>query len=503
LTLAWSLAPLGFVGSADAATTTIVATSSAVSPKNVTVAPGTTVTFRNDDGRRHRFRTDDSAPARFDLDLDAGQSASTTLVALGTYPYRDDRDRANPAYAGTITVAASATTTTTTAGGGGATTTVPGPRRVAVQVLDRSFSPASVSVTAGSTVVWTNTSGRSHTVTADNRAFASANFGSGGTYERTFPAPGTFSYFCEIHPDMRGVVAVGAAGSPPPPPPPTPTTAAPPPPPPPPPPSGGGAVAGGSTAPATRTLQIIDFAFRPATLDARAGDTVVFANDGRAPHTATARGGAFDTGTIAAGGRRSVRLGTAGTYAFFCTIHPEMTGTVRVADASGVAPAAEPGSALGGAVGPGGSPDPAAVGEDGALASGEVAVLDLEFSPAVLEVSPGAEVVWSFQGAAPHTVTADDGSFDSGVQDQGATFAHSFDTLGSYTYYCQVHPQMTGVVKVVEAPLERLAAAPSGADPPTGRVTQSLGFGLLGGAAILGATALMLLAARRLAAAAD
>ena len=450
------VAPLGLTGTATAATATIVATSG-VSPKTLAVTPGSTVTFRNDDGERHRFRSDDGTPARFDLDLDPGASASITLSVAGTYSYRDDRNRSNSNYAGTITVAS--TTTTTTAPPPGTPTTVPAPSREAVRILDRSYSPASVSVTAGSTVVWTNTSGRDHTVTADNRGFASPVLGQGGTYQRTFASPGTFAYFCEIHPDMRAVVTVGRAGSPPPPPaPPPPAPPAPPPPPPPPAvaPSTGGVPGSTSAAPSSRTMQIIDFAFRPGSIDARVGDSVTFVNDGQAPHTATARNGGFDTGTIAAGRRRSIVLATAGSFSIYCTIHPEMTGTIRVADASGATPAGEPaGSAAADSALEDAGFDDATSSSDGGSAAAapvpaEVEVLDFRFTPSTVEVTPGAEVTWNFTGDAPHTVTAGDGSFDSGLLERGSTFSFTVDELGTYRYVCELHPTMTGRVDVVE-----------------------------------------------------
>lgn len=256
-------------------------------------------------------------------------------------------------------------------------------------------------------------------------------------------------------------------------------------------------------------MQIIDFAYRPATIDARVGDSVVFANDGRAPHTATSRDGSIDTGTIAAGGRRSVRLPTAGTFSIFCTFHPEMTATVRVADSTGAAPATEAvaetettaDAASPGGSGPDGRPaQDADVDDTGEPA--EVQVLDFRFAPAQVEVAPGDSVTWTFAGDAPHTVTAVDDEFDSGILESGATFSFTFEEVGTHRYVCDLHPQMTGRVLVVEP-------APDGGEAALGAVVQArtgpspqggdpdLGLALLGGAAILGGTALLLMAARR------
>jgi plastocyanin len=47
-----------------------------------------------------------------------------------------------------------------------------------------------------------------------------------------------------------------------------------------------------------------------------------------------------------------------------------------------------------------------------------------------------------------HTVTADDGSFDSGPIAQGETFSQVFNAAGSVGYHCEIHPQMTGTIIV-------------------------------------------------------
>jgi plastocyanin len=58
-------------------------------------------------------------------------------------------------------------------------------------------------------------------------------------------------------------------------------------------------------------------------------------------------------------------------------------------------------------------------------------------------------VTWTnLDSMAPHTVTADDGSWGSGTLGQGATYSHVFTSPGTYTYHCAVHPYMTGTVVV-------------------------------------------------------
>jgi hypothetical protein len=62
---------------------------------------------------------------------------------------------------------------------------------------------------------------------------------------------------------------------------------------------------------------------------------VTWTNGDGVGHTATADGGSFDTGTIGGGGSDSVTFSTAGTFAYHCTIHPAMTGTISVQAAAG------------------------------------------------------------------------------------------------------------------------------------------------------------------------
>jgi plastocyanin len=78
----------------------------------------------------------------------------------------------------------------------------------AVAVANFAFAPAALSVQTGDTVTWTNMDDVSHTVTADNAAFDSGAFGHGMTFQLTADAPGTYTYFCQIHPFMKGTLTV-------------------------------------------------------------------------------------------------------------------------------------------------------------------------------------------------------------------------------------------------------------------------------------------------------
>lgn len=96
-------------------------------------------------------------------------------------------------------------------------TAVPKPAAAAetsVDIVDFAFSPSAVTVDAGDTVVWTNTGAAPHTATSDAGqadSWDSGTLGTGQTFSHTFSTPGTFTYFCAIHPFMRGTVTVRQA----------------------------------------------------------------------------------------------------------------------------------------------------------------------------------------------------------------------------------------------------------------------------------------------------
>jgi plastocyanin len=78
-------------------------------------------------------------------------------------------------------------------------------------------------------------------------------------------------------------------------------------------------------------VTIVDFAFQPGAVVVTPGTTVSWFNAGAAPHTVSSPAGGFDSGTLGPGGSYSVTLSTAGSYGYFCAIHPSMTGSVTVA----------------------------------------------------------------------------------------------------------------------------------------------------------------------------
>ncbi len=417
----WAMGTL-VAPAALAQTVTTVSITTTLTPLAVTVAPGTTISFVNNDGERHRMRTTNS-PVDFDSgNLEAGESFNVTLDVPGIYLYVDDRDDANTAYHGAITVEEAAVDP-------GDPPPPPPPSATSgdVSMAGRQFSPASLTVAEGATVSFANDDDRDHTVTANDGSFDSGTKAPGTAYARTFATAGTYNYFCVFHPDMTGTIIVtGADGEPPPP-------AEDPPPPPPP-------------APVSGDVEIVDFAFAPTSLTVPIGSTVTWGNNGLAPHTVTDRAGSFDSGFIDPGATYQRTFATEGTFDYFCTLHPEMTGTVLVSGSSGEPPpAAEP-------IPPPATPSPV---------SGDVEMVDFSFGPSSLTVSVGSTVTWGNNGVAPHTVTDKAGSFDSGIVPAGDSYQRTFATPGTYNYFCTLHPQMVGTLVVLDASGE----APPAADP--------------------------------------
>jgi len=192
--------------------------------------------------------------------------------------------------------------------------------------------------------------------------------------------------------------------------------------------------------------QIVDFRFEPGTTTVALGTTVTWTNRGARPHTVTDRGGTFDTRPIAPNGSGKVTFTVPGTYAYFCRINPaRMNGVIVVRQGS------EP-SRVNRVQGL----DPALPGEK------------LRFDPPNLEVQAGSTLLFANVGGKPHTLTADDGSFDTGVVAPGAEggrFAGTNATItlskpGKFPFHCEIHPAaMRGVLTVAAGEAAPPAAA--------------------------------------------
>ncbi len=79
---------------------------------------------------------------------------------------------------------------------------------VAVRIDNFSFSPSTITVPVGTTIRWTNRDDIPHTVVSDEKIFKSKALDTDEQFTYTFTKPGTYSYFCSIHPKMTAKVVV-------------------------------------------------------------------------------------------------------------------------------------------------------------------------------------------------------------------------------------------------------------------------------------------------------
>ena len=188
--------------------------------------------------------------------------------------------------------------TGTTGDTGNKGTGVPGANEVWIQGM--AFTPITLTVVSGTTILWTNKDVVSHTVTSDAGLFDSGPLKSGDTFSYTFSAAGTFTYHCSIHSTMVGSVIV--------------TT----------------------TSVSNSIVSISNMSFVPSTVTISAGSSVTWVNNDSMDHTVTSDTALFDSGTLSAagiygaGGSFTYIFNSPGTYPYHCAFHPGMTGTIVV-----------------------------------------------------------------------------------------------------------------------------------------------------------------------------
>jgi plastocyanin len=80
----------------------------------------------------------------------------------------------------------------------------------AVKIDNFTFSPQTLTVPAGATVIWKNQDDIPHTVTSTTKAFKSGALDTDDSFSFTFTTPGVYEYFCSLHPHMTGKIVVEA-----------------------------------------------------------------------------------------------------------------------------------------------------------------------------------------------------------------------------------------------------------------------------------------------------
>jgi plastocyanin len=87
-------------------------------------------------------------------------------------------------------------------------------------------------------------------------------------------------------------------------------------------------------------------------------------------------------------------------------------------------------------------------GADDKPAAAEVKIDNFSFTPATLSVPVGTQVTWTNRDDIPHNVRNDDASIKSKVLDTDEKFSFTFSKPGTYSYFCSIHPKMTGTIVV-------------------------------------------------------
>jgi plastocyanin len=175
-------------------------------------------------------------------------------------------------------------------------------------------------------VRWTNNGQAPHTITSDVAGqFDSGQMASGSSWQFAFNTPGTFSFHCNFHSNMKGTINVLAPGSTPIPQPsntPRPTS-----------------TPISQPSPGTASVAIQNYAYSPMTTTVNLGDKVVWTNHDNDRHSVTSLGehaGLFNSGEFSANGTFERVFDTPGTYKYYCTVHGEfMTGYIVVQNSGG------------------------------------------------------------------------------------------------------------------------------------------------------------------------
>ena len=86
----------------------------------------------------------------------------------------------------------------------------------------------------------------------------------------------------------------------------------------------------------------------------------------------------------------------------------------------------------------------------GGTTGNSVSIAGFAFSTSSLPVAKGTKVTWKNNDATTHTVTSDDGTFDSGNIAPGGSYSYTFADAGTFAYHCKIHPTMTAKVVVAQ-----------------------------------------------------
>ncbi|HUU47612.1 MAG TPA: plastocyanin/azurin family copper-binding protein [Nitrosopumilaceae archaeon] len=224
----------------------------------------------------------------------------------------------------------------------------------------------------------------------------------------------------------------------------------------------------------------------PSAISVSLSETITWTNQDDTEHTVTSRSsGVFNSGLFGTSQSFSHQFTVDGTYEYFCQLHPWMTGTVIAGKGGDVSapPEPTPQSPSNPAPVPTPTPTPTPTPSNPqspsqftvTIPSGAAEQTITEFYlPNSISIRVFDSILWKNSDIGFHTVTSGQGSsnglFDSGLYGPGETFSHQFTSVGTFDYFCLVHPWMSG--KVLVNPASSLIASPS--QPTTTPIEPSL-----------------------------
>ena len=163
-------------------------------------------------------------------------------------------------------------------------------------------------------------------------------------------------------------------------------------------------------------IAIQSFDFVPGNQTINQGDTVRWTNNDGVPHTSTSDSGIWNSGNLAFHQTYMRAFTSLGSFPYHCAIHTTMKDTLTVISVP--------------------------------TFDVQIDIGENFFAPAVVQINVGQTIRWINNGAMAHTSTANDGLWDSGSMDPGATFDFTFEAEGVHDYFCQFHSGMVGTVIV-------------------------------------------------------
>lgn len=94
------------------------------------------------------------------------------------------------------------------------------------------------------------------------------------------------------------------------------------------------------------------------------------------------------------------------------------------------------------------TPTPSPNGSTVSIVAGASTKTSNAYNPNPISVARGTTVMWMNDDSVTHTATSDGGAWNSGAIAPGASFRFTFQSAGTFTYHCQIHPGMVGTVSV-------------------------------------------------------